>query len=230
MRRFCIIIKEGPKDYFFEDAPLQEEPEEENEQLIDERVEEAIERGLALDPTEIRNNLTVDDDNEPAPENRPEAGDEGHECVFNAEWGHNGICYRKSAGMSDTKPSLPNIGRDSGEPSLVNMFDMFFPKMFVINTILAQMNKEIQGAAVQYGEFLRWLGLWFLLATIQGPSRRDFWSSMPIDPFEGAPFRLNEWMSRNRFEEILCVLKFTDQTPPTNYVDRFFAVRQLIKA
>jgi hypothetical protein len=36
-------------------------------------------------------------------------------------------------------------------------------------------------------------------------------------------------MSRNHFDEVLCCLRFTDDTPPT-YRDRFFETRKLVEA
>ena len=48
---------------------------------------------------------------------------------------------------------------------------------------------------VTYGEFLDWLGLWFLMGTIIGPPRHDFWSIAPITAFSGAPLHLGVWMS-----------------------------------
>ena len=69
-----------------------------------------------------------------------------------------------------------------------------------------------------YGEFLRWLGLWFLMATIIGPQRHG--SLSPISAFEGAPLRLGVYMGRNRFADILSALQFTDSQPPT-YLDKF---------
>ena len=50
-----------------------------------------------------------------------------------------------------------------------------------------------------YGEFLCWLGLWLLMATIIGPQRHEFWSLSLISVFEGAPLRLGVYMGRNRF-------------------------------
>ena len=94
------------------------------------------------------------------------------------------------------------------KPTRVQLFEMLFPKEFVQQTILVETNKEIVGEPVQYGEFLRWLGLWFLMATLMGPRRRDFGSSAPVDEFEGSPFRLNRWMSRTRFEAILSAMRY----------------------
>ena len=50
--------------------------------------------------------------------------------------------------------------------------------------------------------------------------------------FEGAPFRLNQYMSGSRFGEITGALMYTDKaTPdPTNFIDRFHGVRQMLNA
>jgi Transposase IS4 len=109
-------------------------------------------------------------------------------------------------------------------------FELFFPKQFVTYTILPVMNRNAQFGMIQYGEFVRCLGIWFLMAIkIQGPAHYKFWEKDPVDPFVGAPIRLNEYMSRNRFQDILASLQFTDGEPP-NYVDKFFRIRDLVEA
>ena len=40
---------------------------------------------------------------------------------------------------------------------------------------------------ITFGEFLHFVGLWFLMATIIGPQQSDFWASHPIEAFHGAP-------------------------------------------
>jgi hypothetical protein len=51
---------------------------------------------------------------------------------------------------------------------------------------------------------------------------------MPIDDFDGAPVRLNCRMSKNRFNNILKALQYTDKAPPP-YSDKFQQVRQMVK-
>ena len=80
-----------------------------------------------------------------------------------------------------------------------------------------------------YGEFLRWLGLWFLMATITGPDGSDFWSLGEVDCFVGAPMRLGHLMSRKRFEAILKALSYTSRQRPA-FRDRFWEVRQMLDA
>ena len=95
--------------------------------------------------------------------------------------------------------------------------------------MIPEMNKSAALGDLQYGEFQRFIGIWMLMSTCCGPSRRDYWKNSQIDMFDGAPFRLTEYMSRNRFEDILASLAFTNNIPPA-YVDKFFHVRDIIDA
>ena len=53
----------------------------------------------------------------------------------------------------------------------------------------------------------------------------NWWSTASIDMFLGAPFRLNEFMTKRCFLEITAAIVFTDVPPPTaaesGFVDRF---------
>ncbi len=67
------------------------------------------------------------------------------------------------------------------------------------------------------------------MATFKGFNRSEYWSLKEIDDFDGAPIRLNNWMSKRRFDTILSNLHYTDKERPT-FQDRFHNVRQLIQA
>ena len=70
---------------------------------------------------------------------------------------------------------------------------MSFFKPYVVGIIIPQTNiclQEEKHHPVSYGEFLCWLGLWFLMATINGPECMGFWSMGEVDCFVGAPMRL----------------------------------------
>ena len=67
---------------------------------------------------------------------------------------------------------------------------------------------------LQYGEFVKWIGIWFLMATTNAENRQDFWSQKPVNMYSSAPFRLHDIMSCNCYEQILSVLTFTDMEPP----------------
>jgi Transposase IS4 len=125
------------------------------------------------------------------------------------------------------QPSLLLLFQNT--PSLGDLFEALFPKYYVLNVLIPQTNQKLTTELLSYGEFLKWLGVWFLMATIQGPSRHDYWRNAKIDMFSGAPYRFNHLIKRSRFDSILSALTLTDNTPPL-YVDRFFQVRQLIAA
>ena len=65
------------------------------------------------------------------------------------------------------------------------------------------------------------------MSTLNGFSRKDFWSSSPITLTHGAPFRMHPFMSKTRFNDIIEALSFTDDSAPS-YVDKFWEVRQMI--
>ena len=109
----------------------------------------------------------------------------------------------------------------------MQLFELLFMKDYVEDVILCNINANIVGSRVTYGEFLRWIGIWFLMATVIGPRREAFFSLKPIDPFLGAPFRVNEYMSKKRFEKILAAIRYNDTAPPA-YKDQFWVVRELI--
>jgi Transposase IS4 len=67
------------------------------------------------------------------------------------------------------------------------------------------------------------------MATIQGPARYEFWKKEPIDPFYGSSIRINEYMSKNCFEDILSSLHFADKEP-MDYIDKFYQIRDLVDA
>ena len=80
--------------------------------------------------------------------------------------------------------------------------------------IITEMNKTISGDPVTYGELLRWIGLWILMLTVNGSDRRSFWSMKEIDMFEGAPFCLAAFMTRNQFENVLNNIVYNTNDPP----------------
>ena len=111
----------------------------------------------------------------------------------------------------------------------ITLFLRFFPKQ-LLNLVLIETNKKLQQdskAELTYGEFLLFLGLQLFMSTLNGYSRNEFWSSSPISLANGSPFRLNEFMSRNRFNDIIDALSFTDEKAPT-YRDKFWEVRKMI--
>ena len=197
-------------------------------------IQDLMERGVgAMDTEEIGVASAaapmVDDDNEPAPENRPTNG-ELVDDIFSG-WTHSGICERKALISRNAKPELSFWTNKSVEPSNLQIWEGLFVTSFIKRVILPQTNNNLPVGEkqVQYGEFLRWIGLWMLMGTLIGPQRNEFWVTHTINAFHGAPLRLGIWMSRKRFDAILSALSFTDATPPT-YLDKFWEIRQMVEA
>ena len=192
--------------------------------MLPDCVAELLDR-LVLDDDDIRvvnDAVEVDNDNDPAPENVPEPGRANTDCEFAPSWGHNGICNRKSLGLQDQQPKV-NFP-SALVPTLVDLFELFFPKKFIEQVMIPQMNQKTQLGPIHYGEFIRWCGIWHLMSMCQGPQRHEYWRNAEIDYFSGAPFRLGEFMSRNRFDDILSSLTLTN-VPPPPFVDKFHNIR-----
>ena len=79
-------------------------------------------------------------------------------------------------------------------------------------------------------DFYVWLGCHFFMAGFEGiKNKKMWWSEKPIDMFEGVPFRLSEYMSGRRFQNIGAAIRYTNIEFPA-FLDRFHDVRQMIDA
>ena len=148
--------------------------------------------------------------------------------IFEA-WEHSGACYLAMAGGQKLMPRL--AFPSEVKPTLLQIFELFFFTSFVKDVIILETNKRLinNGAhrELSYGGFLRWLGIWLLMGTINGPDRMDFWSIMETNRFRGAPFCLNDLMSKKQFEDILKSIFYTNQDA-LPYTDKFWEVRQMV--
>ena len=173
----------------------------------------------------------VDDDNQPLPENVPSPTDKAPNAPqFFSNWEHSVNCYCCLEGGRRNKARLSF--NSEVKPTIEQIIEMFFFKNFVIDIIIPQTNLNLQHdkhRPTTYGEFLRWIGLWFLMATINGPDHRDFLSLGEVDCLVGAPMRLHNFMSRKRFKAILKALAVTARQPPA-FRDRFWVVREVLEA
>jgi len=50
--------------------------------------------------------------------------------------------------------------------TVLQLFEMMLPKTFLQEVLLVETNKHLT-QQLQYGEFLRWIGLWLMMATTQ---------------------------------------------------------------
>ena len=191
---------------------------------------------ISSDDTDLIRNICpdmVDDDNQPLPENVPteaETTTTANQPQIFSSWEHSGSCFRYLEGGRKNKAWL-NFNTDVN-PTIEQLFEMFFFKPFIVEVIIPETNKCMKAEKhqpVTYGEFLHWLCLWFLMATITGPDCSDFWSLGVVDCFVCAPMRLGHLMSRKRFEAILKALSYTSRQCPA-FRDRFWEVRQMLDA
>ena len=192
--------------------------------------------------------FAVDDDNDPVEENIPGPEDSqgqnqnAKSCEGlnpGQEWGPHSFDPRVASNTFNVKPSIrgltANSTLDREAISFIFMYEKFVGRE-MLEMICNATNKKMRAQepagtkVLTYGEFLRWIGLWLLMSTnkLGGVTRRDFWQTTPPSIKTGAPFRLNEFMSRYRFEQILKNIKYTEKNCP-GYEDKFFEVREMIE-
>jgi hypothetical protein len=137
-------------------------------------------------------------DNEPAPENA-----EPHPQVTGdvGEWVTLTICARRQANCTNRKGSWKNHSwQVIAEMDKLAQFRMCFPEKWVVEVLIPATNEMLEGNAMDLQEFYVFLGCHFFMASSEGVSDRNlWWSSKPVDMFDGAPFRLNNFMSKKRF-------------------------------
>ena len=197
VEKHFTITKEGPTELFFDiDENVKEKKLAEDAEgvPVPPRLAEMIAR--REDVTELRAFVDVDDDNEPCPENVPSPNETPTSNVFST-WGDVHVCYRKMSGGTNVAPSLKCFSRDA-RPMILQVFEALFPITFLVAIVLDGTNKSLAEKgheSMDYGELLRFIGLWFLMATTHFGARSEFWSRTPPLPFSGAPFRLSDYMS-----------------------------------
>ena len=181
------VVKEGDEAGIFDrvaniQLPIEEPPQQVEEATNDDGDE--IPEGIfnltganSEDICHVRNlGFTVDDDNDPAPENIP---DNQPVPNTNQTWGWNGIDYRAQANVINVNPTLshglPNLQPDPDSLSLASLFMTFFPTTFLFDIILKATNKNINEAqkVITKGELLKFIGIWLFMAITSGFPRRD---------------------------------------------------------
>ena len=96
----------------------------------------------------------VDNDNEPAPEDHPVANETVGD-IFSG-WLHSGICECRSTVHQDSQPELKFWTSSEEEPTNLCLFEAFFFKDYIKDTIIPITNKNLEDTLpVHYGKFLR---------------------------------------------------------------------------
>ena len=94
--------------------------------------------------------------------------------------GHSGICYHHllmSVNANLKQKFWTTVGKD---PSNLQLFEGYFFTSFIKDVIIPLSNKNLAEQSnnqLTYGEFLCWLGFWFLMATMIGRQCNEFWAT-----------------------------------------------------
>ena len=111
----------------------------------------------------------------------------------------------------------------------LELFLILFPIDY-LKEILMPKTKKLLKHPMALGEFIQWLGFCLYVGCWIGiPNRSNWWSTAEPKMSRGAPFRINKYMSRNRFEEILGFISYTYQKG-VEYYDGFFHMHKMKEA
>ena len=155
VKRYCKVSQEGHPDYFFDaTAPTDENTNSQDESLMPEAVSDHINGNSHTTGTiqALRDEVDVDDNNEPTLENIPQSTD-SMSSPLSTEWGHSGFCYRKSLFKQNSGAKLNFHVNPTEDDYYLQLFEGFFPKD-LLNTIIEGINTKINSELVTYGEFL----------------------------------------------------------------------------
>jgi hypothetical protein len=167
--------------------------------------------------------ITVDDDNEPLPENTlPDTNPN----ITPGEWKILSQCIHESS-IYNNKAEGNWKHKSWSQVALMDELQLWllcFPVEYIKDVVIAKLNEELD-SPTDLQEFIVVLGCIHFMACYEGISdRRDWWSSKPISENEGAHFRLNKWISWYRFNMITSKMVYTAEDPP-DYVNGFHQQR-----
>ncbi len=178
-RKFCIVLREGPKDLLFEDEATNDPHtgEEEDFNGIDQAVFGA---GNRMEDIKFVQNqgLSDDNDNNPALGNVPQAGVSFASLFDGQYWGYNGTDQKATSVQFDQEPSFQGGWRPAKE-SLLDIFKKMVPlKIFldIIVELTSSAHIEQKYSSLCEGEFPQYLRMWILMLTCSGWTRNNFWS------------------------------------------------------
>ena len=145
VRRWCTVLEEGNPAEFFgiqDDAEVVLEAQDEEVQMPQQVLDLMNAPVVSEDDyATLEGVVEIDYNNSPAPENFPMLIDTEPPGVMNAEWGHNAVCLRKILQTNNQSAKL-NISRNV-VPTKLQLFEILFPKDYIINVVLKETNKTI---------------------------------------------------------------------------------------
>ena len=187
--RYCSVTTEGPCSEFFvaDGTPTEEienEPPAEDEGLDPVPIVPALTGDLREDIARLRmEGFEVDDDNDPAEENVPAATQPTKDTLESTgyqQWDSKQSCNRKAEGHVEENPRLL---KNPLSLTRLGYICLFLPQHFIKETVITKTSAHIDGAALSFGEFLRYIGLWLLMASQLKANVREYFSTSNIDPY-----------------------------------------------
>jgi hypothetical protein len=146
-----------------------------------------------------RQGITVDDDNEPAPENAQPPVPQGP-APPPGNWEKPTYCPRRAnSDFSDQEGRFINHRWDAiADYNELDLFRMCFSEEWVLNSLIPMTNKEL-GKKTNLQEFYVFLGCIFFMACYDGvPNREMWWSTNPIHvTFSVERLHVEEALRRN---------------------------------
>lgn len=103
----------------------------------------------------------------------------------------------------------------------------FLPRNFIRLVVVDQMNEHLLSKGLLWGEFLKYIAIWFLMSMVSNRCAR--WYNWEESEPNKWPFWFCKYMWYTRFKNITKVLCYTS-TPQPTFVDKFYKVRDIIKA
>ena len=135
---------------------------------------------------EIRNaRFTVDDDNEPVPENIPVATTVNavaytvidRNAIDDKGWGFDGVDSWRTSGGGVFPPAKLKTTDSSFIPriSILEFFLIFYPCDYIKLVLIPQTNKHLAHGDMEFSEYLRFVGCWLYMACFEGVVDRRMW-------------------------------------------------------
>ena len=125
------------------------------------------------DMVELRSQgISIDDDNNPAPENVPRQGDN---TTRTCNWRREGIiCPRKAGNLQNSFASFRHYSHDAIlRMSLLQLFLVMFPEDYIEEVLIPETTKGLS-VPMDLQEYMQWVGCWLYMACWVGTeSLRD---------------------------------------------------------
>ena len=153
--------------------------------------------------------IAVDDKNDPSPENIPDEVTQPkyvYICISYVI-----ICSIRSNNLHNICVAFKNYSHEEvTKMTKLELLLILFPVEYLKETLIIEPYKPLKHI-MDPGEPIQWIVCFFYMGCWVIISNRRNWCST-VDPTmsEGSSFRLNNYMSRMRFEGILLSLRYTN--------------------